>query len=536
MSDYAVRLEQMDAATGGVLTQGSSTNSELVYYYKHPDYLGSRRSVSLYIYRKDNPAAIIATRDIQLYQAPAVLVHGLFGGGKTFKLMADKLLEPTIAGESVWHPKSVLAVDYSLTNASSFSTNAPVVPLAIDEVINNLRNAGVAAGKADVVGHSMGGILARLYLQNAAYLDDIHKLITLNTPHSGTQLADYGTDCLLTRVQVFYEPLTKRELFNWALAIPDLQSESPAIRSLNTAPNLNRHMVPSHAIATRVIHTQPYTFLEDLNAGFGLHMAFVYVNCSIDLNTLYGESTHDFIVPQISQLGGLSESHYSLLNNQGHVGSSDNVAVISRVKDLFRQSPTSPSFTLDGFHPVVLPKTNPSALSGKQQGGIPTPTASLSITTPQLGTVVKGGKQVAITVASSGVSDVYLYVGMKQDTAYLAKRSVSGPTTFMLTIDTLSGERDIFAIGIVNGTHYITAYSTVVVNNRYAETIRSGPWIDPTTWLDNQIPAAKFDATIKTGHTITLPANIPAEVRRITAEQNTKLIHTSNSKLVFDSQ
>ena len=67
-----------------------------------------------------------------------------------------------------------------------------------------LIKIGYKVKKIDIVGHSMGGNLIRLYLQSDDYKFDIHKLITLNTPHSGTQLAN---EALFTIIKTSPHPI-----------------------------------------------------------------------------------------------------------------------------------------------------------------------------------------------------------------------------------------------------------------------------------------------------------------------------------------
>jgi triacylglycerol esterase/lipase EstA (alpha/beta hydrolase family) len=54
----------------------------------------------------------------------------------------------------------------------------------------------MAARTVDVVAHSMGGLVARYYLSDSGYsenpalsINPVHKLITIGTPHSGSDLA-----------------------------------------------------------------------------------------------------------------------------------------------------------------------------------------------------------------------------------------------------------------------------------------------------------------------------------------------------------
>ncbi|MEI7556537.1 hypothetical protein [Candidatus Chlorohelix sp.] len=46
--------------------------------------------------------------------------------------------------------------------------------------------------KVDIIAHSMGGLVARSYLQNGHYPEDVARLVTLSTPHSGLMAAYYA--------------------------------------------------------------------------------------------------------------------------------------------------------------------------------------------------------------------------------------------------------------------------------------------------------------------------------------------------------
>ena len=60
------------------------------------------------------------------------------------------------------------------------------------------EEAGVVARQVDVVGHSMGGLVARWFLDKTLassgegeyLIDPVHKLITVGTPHDGSELAN----------------------------------------------------------------------------------------------------------------------------------------------------------------------------------------------------------------------------------------------------------------------------------------------------------------------------------------------------------
>lgn len=78
--------------------------------------------------------------------------------------------------------------DYYLLNFSdnqgSIATQGNEVQAAVQKV-----KELTGAEKVVLIGHSMGGLAARSYVQSARYADDIMEIITIDTPHLGSELA-----------------------------------------------------------------------------------------------------------------------------------------------------------------------------------------------------------------------------------------------------------------------------------------------------------------------------------------------------------
>lgn len=80
---------------------------------------------------------------------------------------------------------------------SVFSINLPpwkdieTLTECIDRKINELHQQGYN-GSIDIVGHSMGGIIARNYIQRRGGARHIRHCITLGTPHCGTKLVPFS--------------------------------------------------------------------------------------------------------------------------------------------------------------------------------------------------------------------------------------------------------------------------------------------------------------------------------------------------------
>jgi pimeloyl-ACP methyl ester carboxylesterase len=75
-------------------------------------------------------------------------------------------------------------------------------------------DANVRGGRIDLVAHSMGGLVARFYLQQLGGARRVDRLITLGTPHRGTHAANFVPSALVRQ----------------------LLPESPFIRHLNALP------------------------------------------------------------------------------------------------------------------------------------------------------------------------------------------------------------------------------------------------------------------------------------------------------------
>jgi pimeloyl-ACP methyl ester carboxylesterase len=142
-----------------------------------------------------DPTAEPLRTTLLLEHPPVVLVHGLWSNPAVW---INGGFVDSLAG----HGFSVLEADYSLANAASFDPtldNKPgilSVKVSILDGLNNYRARGFAAAQADVVGHSMGGLMARGLIQQADYLKPtnynkglVHRLITIGTPHHGSGIA-----------------------------------------------------------------------------------------------------------------------------------------------------------------------------------------------------------------------------------------------------------------------------------------------------------------------------------------------------------
>ncbi len=154
---------------------------------------------------------------ITILRPPLVLVHGLWDKGSSwnnFTPLTGNPLFSTLAANYNLPIGSDVAATYPAisdlfsnmshlgANSLGFSYNAPIVSGEISQFIHVFKNGqnplaiNVASVQADVVAHSMGGMVVRQMALQPEYLSDntfgkgvVHKMITIDTPHLGSQVS-----------------------------------------------------------------------------------------------------------------------------------------------------------------------------------------------------------------------------------------------------------------------------------------------------------------------------------------------------------
>jgi len=198
------------------------------------DKLGAERSVNLNLRVTD------IKPEIKLRRPPVVLVHGLWAkpdSWDTFEPELDK-----------YDQYQIERADYGTTNAEAIATNFGKVKDKIKKTIEAAIGDGFYAEKSNVIGHSMGGLLTREYcrMNRSECEEKINKFVSIDTPHKGSELADYVSKVnnsskllpcylLLGKVEeegnTIWADNTKTKI---AGALEDLQVGSEAINKLHT--------------------------------------------------------------------------------------------------------------------------------------------------------------------------------------------------------------------------------------------------------------------------------------------------------------
>lgn len=317
-----------------------------------------------------------ASINIQIIRPPVVFVHGLGDSHKCWKKMDEMLTDSSIGGSTLntalYLDSINYRVDYAETNTSTFMRNIDVVTDGIDMARKQAATQGYITTKCDIIGHSMGGILARLYVERGGRQDYINRIITVNTPHAGSELGDMVAAHKMSLgllARLFYKKFDID-------AVRDLGVESDAMQSLILPfkPNFD---IPVHSIATESIYRD--LILKGGNAAFAAINAGLLAVAIIDpdpasktmsailsalgiISVATGEVEHfllddyaqigpgDLVVSLESQEGGCKKSDI-IKAGPWHCNSPKDDKVMKRIKELLVTAPSDTIFSKDWFIP-----------------------------------------------------------------------------------------------------------------------------------------------------------------------------------------
>lgn len=121
-----------------------------------------------------------AARAITPAKDPVIFVHGYTGSASSFDTMKQWLIS---AG---WPENRLFAIQYSNTTGSNVQ-NANELSQFVNQVLKKTK-----ANKVDIIAHSMGGLSTRYYIKNLGGASKVNDVITLGSPHHGTNTAYWG--------------------------------------------------------------------------------------------------------------------------------------------------------------------------------------------------------------------------------------------------------------------------------------------------------------------------------------------------------
>ncbi len=469
---------------------------------------------------------------IHVYRPPVLMTHGLWADASSFAKMERNF-------SSVSHnypPELLYRANYSKdhANAKSFVENLTVVENGVAALMEQAAKKDYAVGKVDLVGHSMGGILSRLYVQGQYYGDDVRRIVTCNTPHAGSQMANWLLDEVWDPYGLACAAIGATTGSCYDGAVCDLNVYSLGVNNL-----LNRGTHPDgvqvHALSTvsDIVSPLQGPIPSFLSTSYIDLIKSVLPFCDLPglFDDIFRGEENDAVVALPSQAGGLEAAKTSVFANQIHVGSTDNQAVIDRVRNLLNEPKNSSSFTDAGYSPprlnyntptfctVPLPAAAPAipavffsasapavaAMTPFCNGGrsaccatanhAPVPlraqaptalsTSTLAINTPLPGATLDAGQGFSATVVGSAdVATVMLLLSNHGDEVFLAR--LPGPVAvFSLQVPIeLAGEKVLVAIGLDAAGRPVATSNSVNLNITVAATLQALSVYPPALYLD----------------------------------------------------
>jgi pimeloyl-ACP methyl ester carboxylesterase len=373
---------------------------------------------------------------LTLYRPPVMFLHGVWSNDQTWVYAIEN------DSRFVVHTE-----DYESTNSWRLVANLGEPRAGVATALNKLRTQGIAATRADVIGHSMGGLLSRLYIseyRNADYfrndnfqVGDIHKLITLDTPHKGTELAnllidEYGVPtaygAIATGAGIFLDMCVI------CGSVADMRMGSDVMLEMPAA------VVPAHAIVG--------VGGSDVLTLSGIALDAVDSDLVTLINTFdelsFGSQQHDLIVPEISQQGRLTDlgaietfGYVPLFTFGVHVTVTGESRINDHIIDLLNAQVSSSSFASE--FPAAPPEDATQPLP-------PTPTArpddilvgSLQITSPTPGAIVAPGDGIVVTVVGAN-GFVPARIAVMSSVQSIAIDQPPFTTTLVIPADALGG-------------------------------------------------------------------------------------------------
>ena len=375
MLQFSINGTKPDDLTNGTLTslnQSSNVNnlssttivspqniingkSVVAAVYTPPDsfnnqYTGSNRIINVNVSDPNNPANTLYELPIHLYRPPVILIHGIWTNSKETwvensftKINFSKTLKDSgfnITFANYENHNSETFDPYAIKTIGNYGIDA--TRNAIHKILEGYHNQSIAASQVDVVAHSMGGLMARGFVQQPDYIKQdnfmkgsIHRLITLGTPHFGGNLSkilDHYSDHLYCRIGLEIKPPTQnceaqlggqledlKTIFNNTYKVPIDQGGVKALIPGSIAySHLCQTNVTSYAIAGR--WNPKATVSHVVQEGLYRNIT---ENGNFDLDKDGFNDQNDLVVSVKSQLGGLpNQTRQSESNN---IPNNDNI-------------------------------------------------------------------------------------------------------------------------------------------------------------------------------------------------------------------
>ena len=441
--------------------------------------------------------------------APTVLVHGVWSSADSMAALEQYLENRGITICEDCRPTHMGQDALEFDPERGVHGTVGRVRQSIENAINEFRNQNIACAQATVVGHSLGGLLARARIdweirpfQTVGNYNkgDIYKIITIGTPHEGSNLAnwfiEHQCDKMGTLAVVFSGKVNRGDRVRDVLDHQD-RPIGPAIYGLQQNSVALSHIGNSDVLSHAIVGIAPENSgtentLNDLPKNSGNK------GTTID-GLLGGNNNHDTIVERQSQMGGIEQVteiedivHAAIEDDTDETASNEVheqvfELLLSRDENDFGEFP-APNVDSNNLAPnevIATCDANNEETALREE----TVFADLAASEPQMtlspsaGTVVTAGSTVTINFSIEndtpveGVDGVMFIVGQSVKTI-----SGTSPYEFSFQVPSKLGRLNIFAMahGDDPGYYAASSYLTVVPGETLEQIIPrpSRAWLD----------------------------------------------------------
>jgi pimeloyl-ACP methyl ester carboxylesterase len=285
-------------------------------------HMGSNRTINVNVSDPNNPASTLLEIPIQIYRPPVVLVHGIWRNSDNTWVATEFAKSLACCGFNY------AFADYEEHNSETFDPCDKVfgnygiesIRNTVHKILEEYHYFSIAASQVDIIAHSMGGLMARGFVQQPDYKGkenymkgSIHRLITIGTPHFGGPLSKFLYDCrdywycvegnIMSAARTCkVQPRKLRTIYSDNLKLP---IDKGAVEALIPRSNAYSHLcetnVKSYAIAG--------SYIPNAIKSHGLRELYYQIvvdskDFELDKDAFDG-CDNDLLVSVTSQLGGL---------------------------------------------------------------------------------------------------------------------------------------------------------------------------------------------------------------------------------------
>lgn len=270
---------------------------------------------------------------------PVIIVPGIMGSAyKNGVLVIDPILHAyddlvaTLLANGYVEGEDLFTFPYEWRDSNVFTANL------LDDKIDEVKSI-CGCEKVDIVAHSMGGLVARSYIQSVDYDDDVDQLIFLGTPHNGAPKAYLQWEAGENDIQ-FFNQLTNlfflaESLKNGYSSIFDYIRNRPILSVQELLPTFDYIKDNDTGLLRDYPNNYPMNvFLENLNSDIS-----DLTDSDVRVTNIVGDSGENKTIERIRVVPtneasiwehGKPEGFGTLLNDNGlERGAGDNTVTIS---------------------------------------------------------------------------------------------------------------------------------------------------------------------------------------------------------------